>query len=492
MRIVFLNPQGNFDQTDAFWTEHPDFGGQLVYVKEIAISLASLGHQVDIITRQFNDDRFNLFHKQVDGYEGISDLRIIRIPCGPQGFLNKERLWPYLHEWVDNIIHFYQKEKTTINFITSHYGDGGVCGAMLAQKIHVPFSFTGHSLGAQKMDKLNVNKSNLSELIDRYQFGKRLLAERTAIEYARIIFVSTQQEKDEQYAHPAYRDVANHDKEQRFVIAPPGANLDVFSYDQPNKDEMIYHQKIDTYLKRDIDNDRLDLPYIVSASRLDPKKNHLGLLETYGKNPKLQDIANVAISLRGVEDAFNDYSHLNSSEIKIMDALMTMIDDYHLHGKVSFINITSQAYLASCYRYFANKHSIFTLTALYEPFGLAPIEAMAAGLPVAVTQYGGPSEVLKDKDDKYGVLLDVKDINQMVEGYLEIFNHYDHYKKQGLKRVHETYNWLSTAKVYENAIKDVIKKPFSQDINIPEYFINPISHFNENEVINSYYIEKEE
>lgn len=492
MRIVFLNPQGNFDQTDAFWTEHPDFGGQLVYVKEIAISLASLGHQVDIITRQFNDDRFNLFHKQVDGYDGINDLRIIRIPCGPQGFLNKERLWPYLHEWVDNINDFYQKENTTIDFITSHYGDGGVCGAMLAKKMDVPFSFTGHSLGAQKMDKLNVNQSNISALIDRYQFGKRLLAERTAIRYADIIFVSTQQEKNEQYAHPAYKDVAEYDKEQRFVIAPPGSNLDVFSYDKPNDDELFYHQKIDTYLKRDIDVNRLNLPYIVSASRLDPKKNHLGLLEAYGKNQKLQEIANIAISLRGVEDAYKDYSNLNSTEIKIMDSLMDIINDYDLHGKVSFINITSQAYLASCYRYFAKRQSIFTLTALYEPFGLAPIEAMAAGLPVAVTQYGGPSEVLKDKDEKYGVLLDVKDINQMVEGYLEIFNQYEYYKKQGLKRVHETYNWLSTAKVYEKAIKKAITKPFSQDINIPEYFIDSKTNINETEIINSYYMEKEE
>lgn|GEM_PF-4670272 len=33
MHIAFLNPQGNFDLADRYWTEHPDFGGQLVYVK---------------------------------------------------------------------------------------------------------------------------------------------------------------------------------------------------------------------------------------------------------------------------------------------------------------------------------------------------------------------------------------------------------------------------------------------------------------------------
>jgi sucrose-phosphate synthase len=35
MRIAFLNPQGNFDPGDSYWTEHPDFGCQLVYVKQL-------------------------------------------------------------------------------------------------------------------------------------------------------------------------------------------------------------------------------------------------------------------------------------------------------------------------------------------------------------------------------------------------------------------------------------------------------------------------
>ncbi|MFN2167505.1 MAG: glycosyltransferase family 1 protein, partial [Anaerolineae bacterium] len=52
MKIAFLNPQGNFDPKDSYWTEHPDFGGQLVYVKEVAIAVAALGHQADILTRQ--------------------------------------------------------------------------------------------------------------------------------------------------------------------------------------------------------------------------------------------------------------------------------------------------------------------------------------------------------------------------------------------------------------------------------------------------------
>lgn len=491
MRIVFMNPQGNFDNTDAFWTEHPDFGGQLVYVKEIAISLSRLGHDVDIITRQFTDERFNVFHKQIDYYDDAPGVRILRIPCGPKGFLKKEALWPYLHEWVDNIIAFYETESTPIDFITTHYGDGGIAGAMLSYKLKIPFSFTGHSLGAQKMDKLSLDTSNMDELISQYEFGKRLLAERTAIRYASRIFVSTKQERDEQYAHVAYDDVAKYKKEKRFVIAPPGANLEVFGHDKPHPKEEEFHRKLSHYLRRDIDLNRQALPYIVSASRLDHKKNHIGLLKAYAKSPTLQSITNIVISLRGVENAYLDYSNLKTEEQAIMTSLMDIIMTHHLEGKVAFVNITSQAYLAASYRYFAKQHSVFTLTALYEPFGLAPIEAMASGLPVAVTKYGGPSEVLKDEENTYGVLLDVKDIEKMIQGYIHIFKHYDFYHKQGLRRVLETYNWLSTAKVYEQAITEALKNPIEPHI-IPSYFMGASETIDQKEIIQTYYLKDKE
>ena len=50
MFIACLKPQGNFDPNDFGWTQHPDFGGQLVYVKELSLALGRLGQRVDIIT----------------------------------------------------------------------------------------------------------------------------------------------------------------------------------------------------------------------------------------------------------------------------------------------------------------------------------------------------------------------------------------------------------------------------------------------------------
>ncbi|MGM0441967.1 MAG: glycosyltransferase, partial [Elusimicrobiota bacterium] len=61
MFITFLNPQGNFDARDSHWASHPDFGGQLVYVKELALEMADMGHRVDIVTRKIDDENWPEF-----------------------------------------------------------------------------------------------------------------------------------------------------------------------------------------------------------------------------------------------------------------------------------------------------------------------------------------------------------------------------------------------------------------------------------------------
>ncbi len=472
MRILFLNPQGNFDEADTYWTEHPDFGGQLVYVKELAIQMAKLGHQVDIVTRQVLEDPiFKEFAQTISSYPNIENLRIVRMPCGPKHFLDKESLWPFIPEWVSNIHAFYQQNNTDFDFITTHYADGGLAGALLSEKTGVPFSFTGHSLGAQKMDKLDVNLDNYQTMNARYRFASRLASERLVMMQASRIFVSTTQERDEQYTHPAYHDAVQAGLPERFVIAPPGANTELFSSTLTNELESVTYTQIEQALKRDIASERHNLPFIVAASRLDPKKNHVGLLEAYARNQTLQNMANVAISVRSVENVFADFSNLKEEESFILNQCLNIIERHKLHGKVSFINVTSQKALASTYRYFAKKRSIFALTALYEPFGLAPIEAMSCGLPAAVTRYGGPAEVLKDEEGTYGVLLDVHDFDATAEGFIKAFNHYDYYRTQGHHRVMTRYTWQATAHVYLDAIAEVLSKT-SPPVKVPDQLKN--------------------
>lgn len=477
MYIAFLNPQGNFDSKDSYWTEHPDFGGQLVYVKEVAIAMAALGHKVDILTRRIIDPGWPEFEAPMDRFPGVENVRILRLPCGPQHFLPKEELWPYLGcEWVPNILAFYRGEGNLPVAVTTHYGDGGLAGVILKKETGIPFTFTSHSLGAQKMDNLGVTPERLAEVDARFHFARRIFAERVAINHAGRIITSTTQERIEQYAHPAYHGAVDPDQETRFAVVPPGVNRRVFS-PTPSPQDIAIQRRIEAALKRDIAEGRRQLPLIVASSRLEGKKNHTGLVRACAVSRDLQAVANLAIVVRGLEDPLHQYTELSPGEKAIMDEITALIAAHGLGGKVTAFPLNSQSELAAAYRYLVQRRSVFSLTAWYEPFGLAPLEAMSCGLPAVVTKNGGPSESLREGEREFGVLVDPSDPDDIARGLLQVLGSevsWEHFHQAGMQRVLSRYTWERTAEGYRGVIEDMLKGPEQVgELAIPEYFTDP-------------------
>jgi fructokinase len=98
---------------------------------------------------------------------------------------------------------------------------------------------------------------------------------------------------------------------------------------------------------------------------------------------------------------------------------------------------------------------VFALTALYEPFGLAPLEAMAAGLPAVVTKFGGPSESMREGDEEYGILVDPTDSEEVGAGLHTLTGSqelWERYASAGYGRVLARYTWEKTAEGYLEAI----------------------------------------
>ncbi|MBO8160379.1 MAG: glycosyltransferase [Thermosipho sp. (in: Bacteria)] len=457
-RIAFFNPQGNFDKYDSHLTEHPDFGGQLIYVKELGKAMSKLGIKVDIITRKILDPQWPEFASDFDSYPGYDNLRIIRIPFGGNKFLNKEQLWDFLGEYVNGIIEFYNREKVTPDFVTTHYGDGGISGVMFLYKTGIKFSFTGHSLGAQKRDKFShLNKEYLEK---KYRFSIRIAAERAAIKFSSFIVTSTLQEKNIQYFHPAYKDVTIENLDKFFVI-PPGVNTEIFNTKDDEKKQ--YFEKL---LKK------YNKSFIILSSRIDPKKNHISVVKSFALNKKLNERFNLIIVVRGIDNVF-DYSNKEGEDSKILHEIISLAKRNKVLDKIIFLNIKSQKDLASLYKAASEYKSIFTLTSLYEPFGLAIIEAMACGLPVVATKYGGPMEILDN--GKYGKLVDPENTDEIANNIIEIFENYNFYQTHGIKRVLSTYTWEKTAEKYlEQIIKSKDKK--IKEIEFPIFFKNQINN----------------
>lgn len=480
MHIAFLNPQGNFDPKDSYWAEHPDFGGQLVYVKEVARGLAERGHQVDILTRRINDPEWTEFSESVDGYPEIANLRILRIPCGPDHFLNKEELWPFLAtEWVPNILSFYHDEKQLPNIFTAHYGDGGLAGAVIQNKIGVPYTFTAHSLGAQKMEKLGVTPTNILDFDSRYHFTIRIEAERISMNHAARIITSTRQEKETQYGHPAYQGAVSTSDERKFSVIPPGVNLRIFSQAHGEIDDLVA-ARIKQIALSSLDPGRDQLPYIISASRLDPKKNITGLVQAFADNQELQEKGNILLAVRGQVESFSQEAFFHSTDNLVIKEIKFIMGQHQIGGKIIAVPLNSQEELAAAYRYSAGLRSVFILPALYEPFGLAPLEAIACGLPAVVTKNGGPTESLIEDGKEFGILVDPERHADIANGLLRLLRSETEWKliqQAGLARVLEKYTWQQTAKRYELVFQEIVRENGNSaeagNLPIPEYFFSP-------------------
>ncbi|MCG6137855.1 MAG: glycosyltransferase [Nostoc sp. LLA-1] len=484
MHIGFLNPQGNFDSGNSHITKHPDFGGQLIYVKQLAIAIAQMGHKVDILTRQIIDPEWSEFAETFETYPGVDNVRIIRLPAGPKKFLPKELLWHYLvTDWVPNILKFYQQHGGLPDAMTAHYGDGGICGVLIGEKTGIPFTFTAHSLGAQKMDKLEVTPENLPEIDEQFHFKYRILAERLSMNRSAVNITSTRQERFEQYSHQVYRDAVDVDKDDRFAVIPPGADFSIFGAKAHSENEEATYLHIQERLARDIAEPRRDLPVIIASSRLEPKKNILGLVQAFAMSPTLQERANLVLLTGGFDDPLREETSDDTTE-EVLTPIREVIKENDLWDKVSAFGLLdqSQESLAAAYRFMVKRRSVFALTALYEPFGLAPLEAAVAGLPVVATKNGGPSESLQQGNKEYGVLVDPEDPADIVRGLERLLcdaDEWEYFAQAGQQRVLKNYTWESTAENYLTLLEQILSSSATRSraklLPIHPYFGNPES-----------------
>jgi mannosylfructose-phosphate synthase len=145
----------------------PDTGGQVVYVLELSKCLARMGYAVDIMTRRFEDQ------PAVD--KVAERVRIVRIPCGGDGFLPKETLCDSIPEWCENASRWLRKEGLGVRLINSHYWDAGLAGQALANRFGIPHVHTPHSIGAWKRENMD---GDPAELEKKYNFRKRIREEK--------------------------------------------------------------------------------------------------------------------------------------------------------------------------------------------------------------------------------------------------------------------------------------------------------------------------
>ena len=418
-----------------------DTGGQVIYVLELARELAKHPdvREVELLTRQIVDDRVSADYAQLE--EKIADnAKIVRIPFGPNQYLRKELLWPYLEIFVDqSLSHF--KRTGLPDIIHGHYADAGLAGARLARLLHIPYIFTGHSLGRVKRERLLAKGSEASSVERKYNISTRIEAEEVALETATMVVTSTSQEVEEQYKLYEQYDPS------RMEVIPPGVDLSNFS---PTAGPAV--EAVQAKVKRFLNDP--ENPIILTIARLDERKNLEMLVRVFGESQRLQEIANLVIVL-GTRTKIAD---LTKPERKIFNNVLRMIDDYDLYGKVAYPKTLQPGEVPEFYRLASATHGVFVNPALTEPFGLTLLEAAGTGLPIVATNDGGPRDIIANCQN--GLLIDPLQEDEIEHALLRVLTDrkvWSQFSEKGLAGAHRHYTWANHADRYLRSLKDILQ-----------------------------------
>lgn len=439
--IALLSLHGLIRGHDLELGRDADTGGQITYVVELAKALARHPRveRVDLMTRQIFDRKVSDDYAQPE--ESLSDgAFIVRVPCGPRRYLHKEKLWPYVHGFIDRSLQHFRRLRRLPDIVHGHYADAGYVGAQLASLLGVPFVFTGHSLGRIKRRRLMDKGSNEESIERRFHFNQRIEAEEFALDTAALVVASTRQEVREQYE--AY----DHYQPQRMQVIPPGVDLSRFKPADEQAFDCPFREQLERFLHWP------DRPLILAMARPDDRKNFPTLIKAYAEHPDLRRRANLGLIL-GCRD---DLRRMDRSARRVLSEIFYLIDTYDLYGHVAFPKRHEARDVPDIYRLAAASGGIFVNPALTEPFGLTLIEAAASGLPVLATNDGGPRDILEACEN--GALIDPlkpKELGETLDRALSDREQWARWSRNGIERSRDHYAWERHVERYMDRIERI-------------------------------------
>lgn len=134
------------------------------------------------------------------------------------------------------------------------------------------------------------------------------------------------------------------------------------------------------------------------------------------------------------------------------EKLFRMIEKYHLSDTVHLIGEKSRDNIV----YILQETDVYILSSHLETFGVAPVEALACGVPVIATDCGGSRSYMNDFN---GLLIPVDDVKAMSQAISYMTEHYMEYdRKRIAEDCRQRFSSEVIAKQLERIFEDVIVK----------------------------------
>jgi len=477
--VLMVSPHGWFAQKNVLGK--PDTGGQVTYVLDQARALEREMRQrfvdcgidakphIAILTRLIPDSENTTCHEPREHVDGSENCWIIRVPFKhPDGsvhphWVSRFHIWPYLEGFTLDAKEPLLMEFAAIpDLIIGHYSDGNLVAHRLAGDLGTTHCAAVHAL---EKTKYLMSDMHWADMENEYHFSCQFTADMIAYNAADFIISSSYREiggtdtemgmfeSYETFSMPGlYRVTSGMDPRlARYNIVPPGASEEYFfPYSQKGDRDEPAAEKLRSLLF--VENapegcvGRLanpNLPPVFAMSRVDRVKNLPGLIEAYGKSEALRESANLVImsSITRVEES------KDQEEIHQLRRIYDLIDHYQLDGSMRWCAVRlDKVETGEIYRIVADRGGVFAQPAFMETFGLTVIEAMACGLPVVVTCFGGPAEIVEHR--RSGEVVDPNDMEGMAGALQRVVTHaslWQNYSREGIDRVHRAFHWRAHA-----------------------------------------------
>lgn len=325
-----------------------DTGGMSVYVHETASRLGKLGHSVDVFTR-VKDQKDTRVVSLGD------NARLIHLPAGGDGEIDKIDLYSYLPDFAGNVENFRKANDLNYDLILSHYWLSGRAGQMLQKLWNTPHIVMFHTLGAVKN----------TLIVGEEEPELRLETERELAQDCSYIIAATPQEKRALIRYYGA-------KPERICVVPCGVNSELF---RP-VDKLVARQRLG------LNGDKL----IVFVGRIEPLKGIDQLLRAV---PLLPDTQGLRLLIIGGDKYSRDE----------IERLRELARTLRIEDMVDFPGLVKQEELP----WFYSAADVCVSPSHYESFGLVPLESLACGTPVVATDVGAARSVIRDETAGYVV-----------------------------------------------------------------------------------------
>jgi sucrose synthase len=488
-KIAIISPHGWFGQTNALGK--PDTGGQVIYIldqvralekhlaKEIRLTGLDVDPKIVVLTRLIPEAQDTTCDQRKEEIFQTDNSYILRVPFRDSQYniikhwISRFKIWPYLEAFAEDASRELTGEfEGRPDLIIGNYSDGNLVASLLSDKFDVTQCTIAHAL---EKTKYAFSDLHWQENEQDYHFSLQYTADIFSMNKSDFIITSTlqeiigtentmgQYESYQFFSLPQLYQVVNGVNlfAPKFNVIPPGVDEELyFPYYQKENRIQAKWQQWESRLFEDNSDDiygSLDHPEkmpIFTMARFDKIKNITGLIQAFGMSKKLQDACNLIFAAGTIHVEDSSDSEERNEIIKAYD----LIESYNLHGKIRWLPSINKLDTGEVYRIIADHKGIFVQPALFEAFGLTIIEAMASGIPTFAPKFGGPLEIIE-----YGIsgfLMNTSKPNLMAESLEKFVEHCEKDKtywktisENGIKRVHDNFNWNSYSQRMINLAK---------------------------------------